>query len=396
MPKNIVVCCDGTGNQYGDANSNVIKLYSTLLVNSAQAAYYHPGIGTMGAPTASNKVEEFFKKVNGLAFGAGLLDNVADAYRYLMNTYREGDEIYLFGFSRGAFTVRALSGMLYMFGLLCPGNEGMIPYVVRMFARLSRAQEGSAPTLCLEHQFEKQGTGTDEATRLANGFKNTFSRKDPDFKVRFVGVWDTVESMGFLWDPVVLSYQAQNPLYRTMRHALAIDEHRSFFEPTLWGDPLQTPDGVQDVKQVWFAGVHSDVGGSYPEAESGLSKITLEWMLLQAMNSGLHVDPDRAAKVLSDPPPDPRAPIHESLKGTWELLELLFRKDDREHTAHASWRRPGLGKRRVIPPGSTVHETVWQRIASVPGYRPRNLPPKDPLRVEPRVALAENSRRTAA
>jgi hypothetical protein len=127
-----------------------------------------------------------------------------------------------------------------------------------------------------------------------------------------------------------------------------------------------------------------------------LSKITLEWMLLQAMNSGLHVDPDRAAKVLSDPPPDPRAPIHESLKGTWELLELLFRKDDREHTAHASWRRPGLGKRRVIPPGSTVHETVWQRIASVPGYRPRNLPPKDQLRVEPRVALAENSRRTAA
>src|SRR5206468_7354307 len=127
----------------------------------------------------------------------------------------------------------------------------------------------------------------------------------------------------------------------TMRHALAIDEHRSFFEPTLWGDPLQTPDGSQDVNQVWFAGVHSDVGGSYPEAESGLSKITLEWMLLQAMNSGLHVDLDRAAKVLSDPPPDPRAPIHESLTGRWHALEMLFRKDDREHTGHASWRRPG-------------------------------------------------------
>src|SRR3954447_2878212 len=130
MPKNIVICCDGTGNEFRDRKSNVVKLYSTLTIDQDQVAYYHPGVGTMGAPTARNWWERQWTRAKGLAFGAGLLDNVADAYRYLMNHYADGDRIFLFGFSRGAYTVRVLGGVLRKYGLLCPGNEGHIPYVM--------------------------------------------------------------------------------------------------------------------------------------------------------------------------------------------------------------------------------------------------------------------------
>jgi len=109
MSKNIVICCDGTGNEFGDRNSNVVELYSTLIVDGRrQIAYYHPGVGTMGAPTATNRLSKLWSVLTGLAFGAGLLDNVADAYRYLMEMFEEGDQVFLFGFSRGAYTVRVL------------------------------------------------------------------------------------------------------------------------------------------------------------------------------------------------------------------------------------------------------------------------------------------------
>src|SRR5271170_4675442 len=127
MAKNIVICCDGTGNEYGDNNSNVIQLYRSLIVDGKrQVGYYHPGIGTEGSPTSTNKIESFFSIVGGLAFGVGFLRYVSDAYRYLMDVYEQGDNVYLFGFSRGAYTVRALAGVLQMFGLLCPGNDGLI------------------------------------------------------------------------------------------------------------------------------------------------------------------------------------------------------------------------------------------------------------------------------
>lgn len=127
MPKNIVICCDGTGNEVGDTNSNVVKLYGALIINNEQVGYYHPGVGTMGAPNAITRVGKQWTGLKGLAFGYGLMGNVGDAYKFLMNTYAEGDRIFLFGFSRGAYTVRAVAGVLHMFGLLCPGNEDRSP-----------------------------------------------------------------------------------------------------------------------------------------------------------------------------------------------------------------------------------------------------------------------------
>jgi uncharacterized protein (DUF2235 family) len=113
--KRIVICCDGTGNSFDDleTESNVAKLYSGLTINSSQIAYYHPGVGTMGSPMSVDWLDKQWTRAKGLAFGAGLLANVGDAYRYLMDNYEDGDEIFLFGFSRGAFTARALGSLLH-------------------------------------------------------------------------------------------------------------------------------------------------------------------------------------------------------------------------------------------------------------------------------------------
>jgi len=161
MAKNIVICCDGTGGEYGDRNSNVVKLYRALVIDpAAQVGYYHPGVGTMGAPTARNRIEKAWSMLMGLAFGAGLLANVGDAYRYLMDIFEENDKIYLFGFSRGAYTVRALAGMLRIFGLLTAGNQELIPYITRIYSERIRIAKGLQETLA-----------------VAEGFKETFCRE---------------------------------------------------------------------------------------------------------------------------------------------------------------------------------------------------------------------------
>src|SRR5947199_3602198 len=118
MPKNIAICCDGTGEEFGDNNSNVVKIYSLLENSARQVTYYHPGLGTMGSRFAPTKLGRLWTKGLGLAFGYGLMDNITDAYVFLMNEYAEGDSVYLFGFSRGAYTVRALAAFLRMFGMI--------------------------------------------------------------------------------------------------------------------------------------------------------------------------------------------------------------------------------------------------------------------------------------
>jgi uncharacterized protein (DUF2235 family) len=356
MGKNIVICCDGTGNEFGDTNSNVVKLYSTLVIDGVQqVGYYHPGVGTLGAPAARGRFEKAWSIVMGMAFGAGLLDNVADAYHYLMECYEKDDQVYLFGFSRGAYTARALAGMLHMFGLLQPGNEAQIPYLLRMFAKRTKAADGMKDTL-----------------HVAEAFKATFSRPCP---LHFVGVWDTVSSVGWILDPLKLPYTGRNPDMHIGRHAVSMEERRCYFRNNLWGAPFPG----QDIKQVWFAGVHSDVGGSYPELESGLSKDTLAWMLREAIAAGILVDPGKVDFILGQVPPsppvspNPLADMHESLKGAWWLLEFLPHSYYDPVAKRQKWRIP-VGALRVIPEGSTLHRSVIERLHGRPDFRPKNLP----------------------
>ena len=357
MPKNIVICCDGTGNSFEkpENDSNVVKLYSTLDFSGPdQVGYYHPGVGTLGDPIARNRLSRAWSVVKGLAFGGGLLNNVGDAYRFLMNSYEDGDQVFLFGFSRGAYTVRALAGVLHMFGVLHRGNQGLIPYLLRMYAKRTRDAQR------MQNTFD-----------AATAFKTKISRA---CRLHFVGVWDTVSSYGWIYNPVRLPYTAQNPDMRNGRHAISIDERRCFFQKNVWGAPVKD----QSIKQVWFAGVHSDVGGSYVEKESGLSKIALEWMMAEALSCGLKFDANKAQAMLDNPPnpdrvaPDPEGVLHNSLTATWWLAEFLPHRYYDEKLCKPRWRFP-LGASRQIPESSVLHETVLAKMKLDQKYKPKNL-----------------------
>jgi uncharacterized protein (DUF2235 family) len=354
MPKNIVICCDGTGNEFGRSNSNVVKLYSVLQRDETQIAYYHPGVGTMGARNALSQVGKLWTKLIGLAFGYGISDNVADGYQFLMRNYQPGDQVYVFGFSRGAYTARALCGVLRGVGLLTLGNEGLIPYALRMLKSK-------------QLDFEVMGR-----------FKYTFSRI---CTVHFVGVWDTVSSVGWVYNAVRFPFvnAGKNPDMGIIRHAVSIDERRAFFRQNLFGAPH---DDTQDVKEVWFAGVHSDVGGSYAESESQLSKLALRWIICEAELAGLLVDQQRKAAILGGDPqyaaPDALSVNqHESLQGAWWIAEL-WPKIIHVQTPQGTWRksiRINGGRPRWMPPDALVHESVETRYRSATlNYRPANLP----------------------
>jgi hypothetical protein len=376
MPRDIVICCDGTGNEYGSSNSNVVKLYWALpLVAGSTVAYYHPGVGTMGARNALTAIGKFWTKVRGLAFGYGVSDNIADAYTFLMNEFQPGDRIFIFGFSRGAYTARALCGMLTMFGLLRPGNEGLIPYAMRLFK-----------------------SGSEDRFDIAKGFRGTFS---VDCEPYFLGLWDTVSSVGWILDPIGLRpgsmpYTTKFPDVQFIRHAISIDERRAFFRQNRVHGPAFP---TQDIKEVWFAGVHSDVGGSYCEAESGLSKIALRWMFCEAQSAGLPIDAQKLVEMLGGDSchvaPNPAARLHKSLHGFWWIGEFWPKHHvnavavpGQGEPKYVPGIRFNLGRRRVIPEGVRIHQTVFERMKQVQAYRPPNLPQQYTVEPETSCELA--------
>jgi uncharacterized protein (DUF2235 family) len=386
--KRIFVCCDGTGNEFAvkdslDGNSNVVKLYTALKLDVHQVAYYHPGVGTLGDPTKKGLARKW-SVVKGLAFGEGFRDNVLDAYRYLMQHYAAGDKVYLFGFSRGAYTARALAGLLHGYGLLCRGNEGHIPYAWRMYTqKVASQRELNAHTIVTDTTF-----------------RDTFSHRD--FSIHFTGLWDTVSSVGWITTPLRLLDLAQNPTIQRGRHAVSIDERRCFYQDNLWGGPVAVDIPVvlqgsaqareipkqQDLQQVWFSGVHSDVGGSYLQLLSGLANITLKWMIEETRKADAVFDETRVRMVLGIPGPgEPTAltaalaplyekpkssTLHRSLRRIWWLLECLphrfYDKDD-----STLKRRIPLGAYRKIPTGALVHPSVRQRFETHRCYRPENV-----------------------
>jgi len=315
MSKNIVLCCDGTGDDFGLINTNVVQVAELAIKNRDQVVYYDPGVGTMNFLGRPRK--RSVGALMGKLFGYGLIMDIMTLYRILMHCYESGDRVYIFGFSRGAYIARALAGMLYKCGLLQDGSYNLLPYVARMYI-------------------------TADNDALATKFKQTFSRPCSPY---LIGVWDTVKSLGYFLGKEFFDTQL-NPDTRYGYQAISIDEKRKAFDVMLWDE--RNLIATQTVEQVWFAGVHEDIGGGYPDRQ--LSDITLKWMLQKAERAGLKLN-DRWQASLH---PDARGVIHHSRKGLWKLWRPL---------------------NRVISEGSSIHQSVIDRLDDANlVYCPNNLP----------------------
>ncbi|SNT02259.1 Uncharacterized protein, PA2063/DUF2235 family [Tardiphaga sp. OK246] len=405
--KNIVVCCDGTGNEISENISNVLKLYRMLRKTGKtqpnQVVFYDPGVGTLARPDPWTKLKQDAVAVLGLATGYGLDDNVLAAYEFLVSQYEEGDEIYLFGFSRGAYTVRVLAGLVHRIGLLSQQQRNLAGAALTAYKQVRSEADPAAAAAPNE-----PGHGGDAAQPVpstkddrASQFARIVSSRLPT--IRFVGVWDTVASVivprpdrFYAFSLQTLANTRSNPSVRVFRQAIAMDERRRMFRLDAWDEPQTFMHNrfsatnnaePQDARQVWFSGVHADIGGGYPEIESGLSKFPLIWMIDEAVKHGLSVDPQtvnqlawgkqRRGSPFSYVPPDIMRDPHDSMSSVWRLLERLPKSDK-----YKEWgaRKSYLGhyipdaEPRFIQPEAFVHQSVIDRMAAVPGYRPENFP----------------------
>ncbi|MBN8969991.1 DUF2235 domain-containing protein [Afipia sp. TerB] len=406
--KNIVVCCDGTGNEISENISNVLKLYRVLRktgkTQPRQVVFYDPGVGTLARPDPWTKLKQDAVTVLGLATGYGLDDNVLTAYEFLINQYEDGDEIFLFGFSRGAYTVRVLAGLIHRVGLLSPQQINLAGAALTAYKQVRSTPDtvGSSAPIAVSGGFDDAGqplplTRDDRASQFAR----IVSTRWPTIK--FVGVWDTVASVivprpdrFYIFSLQTLANTRHNPSVRVFRQAIAIDERRRMFRLDTWDEPQTFMHNrfsatnnaePQDAQQVWFSGVHADIGGGYPEVESGLSKFPLIWMIDEAVKHGLAVDPrtvnqlawgvQRKGSPFSYVPPDVMRDPHDSMSTAWRLLEWWPKRDK-----YKEWsaRKSVLGlyfpkaEPRFIPPGALIHQSVVDRMAAIPSYRPVNLP----------------------
>lgn len=361
MPRNLILCLDGTSNRFKRDNTNVLKWFAMLSRSGEeQVLYYQPGIGTSTPLGIYGRVTKRIIRVLDLAFAILLKQHVCDAYRFLMRTYKPGDRIYIFGFSRGAYSARVLAGMIHAVGLLSAHNDEMLDYAWDIYKRLPEGDEG---------------------WRQVSRFRKIFGARNPVPKIELLGLWDTVSSVRYLGRDLSFRHTRDNPSVSHVRHAIALDERRAYFRQNTWKSAQEVPQ--QDPREVWFAGVHCDVGGGYLSAESGLANLALEWMRNEcaALPSPVLFDVEAADAYLvaQDGKEVVRANAladrHESLKWYWWPLELLPRKRwvrDEAGIYHERIRIP-LGRRRTLPPDCKVHRSVKERIDA--GKFPRDLLP---------------------
>ena len=291
MPKNIVICSDGTGNRdVKGRGTNVFKLFEAIDLNGhrtdpnldPQIAFYDDGVGTEDLKPL---------RLLGGAAGLGLARNVRQLYRDLARVYDPGDRIFLFGFSRGAFTVRTLAGMIATCGIVNGSDVSRLPTAKALRNAVNRTY---AAYRAGYHSYLTRLAGSllrwpDRATAI-NHLHADFPFH-PSVRITFIGVWDTVDAVGTpfalgrLWNSVVYQFkfptQNLSPLVDRACHALSIDDERLSFTPVLWDE---APSDASRIEQVWFAGVHSNVGGGYPK--QGMSLVALEWLLRKAMDLG--------------------------------------------------------------------------------------------------------------
>ena len=354
MPRNLIVCCDGTSNEFGKVNTNVVRIVQVAVHDDpSQLIYYDPGVGTLAKPGPITRIGKAISKTIDLAFATGLTGKVADAYIYLMETWQPGDRIYIFGFSRGSYTARVVAGLLHHIGLLPRGLDNLVPYAIRLLQIARKHEEGQL--------------------KIGDDFRRTFARPMPDnderrCRVHFVGLWDTVASVGWIYDPAKYAFTASNPSVATIRHAISLDERRAMYRQNRF-----TKAGDQDLQQLWFPGVHSDVGGGYND--SRLWRCPFDWMIGGARAAGMRIDEGRLSEIA---PPLPNAwdeEQHNSLRRLWWLLEILPKVHWNAETKRNEL-RANLGRRREIVDGELLHESTLRRIRGKKGYAPKNLSAK--------------------
>lgn len=372
MPRNLVICCDGTANEFAADRTNVLKLaFAAEKHDGHQLVYYHPGVGTMAPAGLFTAIGKWTARLAGMAFGYGLKADIRDIYTFIINHFEPGDCLYIFGFSRGAYTARAVAALIHGYGLLGRGNDALVPYAIRLLWSANKARTADARN----HYF-----------KLAADFKATLSVTD--CKPHFMGLWDTVSSVGWIANPLALPYTHSLPDVQIVRHAVSIDERRAFFRTN-----LIALDPARDMQEVWYPGVHCDVGGGYKESESGLSKLSLEWMIREAAVAGMSFNAERMDLVLGRShggfaAPDPNAKLHDSKTWPWWLAEFIPKKHWNQTGARYEW-RPNLFRRRKFTPSASVSEAAWERSGNYAARLPddaRRTATQAPAAPKPRAA----------
>ena len=311
--KRLIVCSDGTWNNPDQeengipAPTNVFKISNAIADDDGQIQqlrYYHPGVGSDGGIIGS---------IAGGAIGAGISRHIQSAYHWLGTHFEPGDEIYLFGFSRGAFTARSVGGFL---------GRGLLDL------RDMSPKESWRRVIAAFKNYRKKGSSLAERGWAKDGWDFFHGAKPTP--VRFVGVWDTVGALGVPDDLEILNFlfdKKENWRFhdtslgrhiKTARHAMATDEVRSSFTITRWSDPQDHPD----VKEIWFPGVHADVGGGYSNTD--LSDGALQWMVEESQGTGLKFRPT----ILQALAPNPGGAMHNSYKGAFAKLRSRPRNID--------------------------------------------------------------------
>lgn len=367
LRKNIVLLSDGTGNSGGKGNgTNVWRLYNAIhrrVPETPQIAFHDDGVGT-----------EDFKllKIIGGAFGYGLERNVCELYEHLVLNYRPNDRIYLFGFSRGAFTVRVLAGLIAHCGVIDPSKsnggmsidrlrelitEGFMSYreIVKAEIRRKRSKRSS------------RTAGGGLVHRESSPFRAAHSHQG-ELTIECLGIWDTVDAVGVPFDEArdvvdriyPTSYSdAENDIpVKNVFHAISVDDQRRTFVPVMWLESTTAGKPRGNVEQVWFPGVHSNVGGGYPK--QGVAHVTLEWMAERAQRAGLILREGALEEIRDAANADDK--VYDSRSG----IAAYYRYEQRDIAGISS--EAGIARPKI-------HVSVLERaLHGTDGYSPGNLP----------------------
>lgn len=371
MTKTIILLFDGTANTVRSNRSNILRLYGCLEKSDRQLVWYSPGVGTFGGESALFYWRARLREAFDRATGWGLDANVKEAYRFLVQNYDNGkrdgkrvqdrDRVILMGFSRGAYTARVLAGFLNAFGLMAPRHLNLLDQTYRAYKGV--AERPDAPG------------DWDEMNLWYRVLR-------PDLvPIACLGLFDTVSSV-FEWGRNGPRFRAHantsdNPSVAAVRHAVALDERRALYQPLRWpagqvcfGNRFKRgPSQPQDLREMWFAGVHADVGGGYPERQSALGKVALDWMIRETGGLGVRYRQSTINRIVlgqqGDSPsdryvaPDPTARAQNSLNPLWMLTGLIPRRRPLGLAPFGLYLP--LWRRRRVEPEDLVHASVAAR-----------------------------------